>query len=164
MLESLIQDILRKQGQVLSLAGNPYGAFQYDKEIIIDNNMKRFIRKTGSWNGNETEHNGRYQMNYYQNSTRKGSFGFCPWIEADGQYEISIWYPAKHEYSQEVTVQVTHHQGSDRIKVNQQRDGGQWIKLGTYTLSRGFSEVVTIHAEQADGIVVADAVKLTRMD
>ena len=161
---AVLQDVLRCQGQVLSLEENPYGAFNYDKEIIIDNNMKRFTRKSGSWDGNETEHNGRYQMNFSQNNHHKGTFGFCPWIESKGEYEISIWHPADKEYSREVPVEINYSQGTERIEISQQSNGGRWILLGSYPLSRGYSEVVTIIADKTEGAVVSDAVKLVRND
>ncbi len=160
----VLQHKLKEQNQVLSLGDNPYGAFLYDREIIIDNNMKRFTRKTGSWVGNETEHNGRYQMNYVQNDSHKGTFVFRPWIEEDGRYEISIWYPAKENYSKEVSVQIMHSEGTKLLKINQQKNGGRWVNIGTFGLPGGYSEVVTIIADQVNGRVVADAIKLNKVD
>lgn len=154
-----LQKALRDQGQVLSLIGNPYGAFLFDGEIIIDNNMKRFINKSGSWSGIETEHNGRYHMNYYLSKGQKGSFGYCPWIGKTGMYEISIWHPSKEDYAPEVKVQIHHNEGVELTSINQREDGGKWKIIGTYKLSRGQSEAVTILADPTKGAVVADAVK-----
>jgi hypothetical protein len=159
-----LQHKLKEQGQVLSLVNNPYGAFSYDDEIIIDNNMKRFTRKTGSWSGIETEHNGRYQMNFAQNNKQQGRFGFRPWIEKAGTYEISIWNPAKENYSHEVLIHINHNEGTDNIKINQSENGGRWVSMGLFELSRGYHEVVTIIADQAGGTVVADAIKLNLVD
>jgi len=158
---AMLQDKLKKQNQILSLRDNPYGAFQYTNEIIIDNNMKRFTRKTGSWWGNELEHNGRHQMNYSQNDKQKGTFTFRPWIEKAGRYEISIWYPSKETYSGKAKVIIEHKGGTEEKLMNQKKQGGQWVSLGSYELEKGYREVVTISADKAGGIVVADAVKFS---
>ena len=159
-----LQHKLTEQGQVLSLTNHPYGAFQYDGEIIIDNNMKRFTSKAGSWRGIETEHHGRYQMNFAQNDQQKGTFGFRPCIEEYGKYEISIWYPARETYSKDVSVHIHHIEGTDQLKINQNENGGRWVSLGVFGLSRGTHEVVTIVADHTEGTVVADAVKLKRVE
>jgi hypothetical protein len=155
-----LQKILLDQGQVLSLRDNIYGAFNYRDEIIIDNNMKRFTGKTGSWWGNELEHNGRYQMNYAQNDNGKGTFSFKPWIEKSGWYELSIRHPAKKSYAEAVRIGILHRDGQVEKIVNQQENPGDWIILGNYQLDSGYREIVTIVADGTRGTVVADAVKL----
>lgn len=158
-----LRDRLTSQGQVLSLEGNLYGAFHYDNEIVIDNNMKRFVRKTGPWSGIETEPEGRFQMNFYRNEIQNGTFVFRPWIEHPATYEISVWYPSGEHYSEKALIRVNHASGSDIHMINQKEEGGHWVKLGNYKLDRGFQEAVIIDAGSSDGIVVADAVKFTRM-
>lgn len=159
-----LQNKLKEQGQVLSLVDNPYGAFRFGNEIVIDNNMKRFTHKKGSWKGIETKYNGRYQMNYALNDQQKGTFGFRPWIEEDGEYEVSIWYPFSEDYSNNVPVLINHSKGTHQLKVSQTQDGGRWVSLGIYELYRGYHEVVKIVADHAGGTVVADAIKLKKVN
>lgn len=156
-----LQSKLETQGQVLTLAGHPYGALQNDREIIIDNNMKRFTRKSGAWRAVETEHNGRFRMNYNLNETQEGTFGFIPWIREGGRYQISLWYPSGGNYSDQVSVRIHHLHGIETREVDQQQGGGQWKELGIYELQPGKQEVVTIMADGASGTVVADAIRLT---
>jgi hypothetical protein len=157
---SELQEKLSNRGQVLSLRENTYGAFNFDDEIIIDNNMKRFIEKTGIWRGIENEHNGRYQMNYAQNDKQEGTFSFKPWIERAGLYELSIWHPSKASYSDAVQVLVNHQNGMTDKVVDQQNNGGQWLVLGRYEFRSGTRRVLTVVADGADGTVVADAIRL----
>jgi hypothetical protein len=157
---SELQRRLSDGGQVLSLKENIYGAFDYQDEIIIDNNMKRFTEKTGNWRGIETEHNGRYQMNYALNDTRQGRFSFKPWLAEEGMYELSIWYPTKKDYSNAVRILINHKNGTAEITVNQQKDGGKWILLGSYEFERGYRKVLTLVSDGSKGTVVADAIKL----
>jgi hypothetical protein len=155
-----LQDKLSDGGQVLSLKENIYGAFDYQDEIIIDNNMKRFTEKTGDWRGIETEHNGRYQMNYALNDTRQGTFSFKPWLAKEGMYELSIWYPSKKDYSNAVRILINHKNGTAEKSVNLQKDGGKWMLLGNYEFDRGYQKVLTVVSDRTMGTVVADAVKL----
>jgi hypothetical protein len=155
-----LQEKLSEQGQVLSLKENIYGAFDYDDEIIIDNNMKRFTEKTGSWRGIETEHNGRYQMNYAQNDTRQGTFSFKVWLEKAGLYELSIWHPSNESYSDAVQILINHRNGQTNKLVDQQNKGGEWMILGQYEFESGYQKVLTVVADDSNGTVVADAIKL----
>ena len=157
---SLLREKLAAQDQVLSLKGNPYGAFGCGDEIIIDNNMKRFTGKTGTWRGIETEPEGRFQMNFSRNDRSPGYFAFRPWLEKDGLYEVSIWYPSNTSYATAVPVQVIHCSGVARKVINQRERGGIWVSLGTYELEAGSREVVRVISEGADGAVVADAIRL----
>ncbi len=157
---SELQEKLSGRGQVLSLKENIYGAFDYDGEIIIDNNMRRFTEKTGTWRGIETEHNGRYQMNYAQNDAGRGTFSFVPWLEKAGWYDLSIWYPSKKSYSGAVRILISHHNGVEEKLVDQQKNGGRWMMLGRYEFPSGYLKVLTVVSEGSDGTVVADAVRL----
>ena len=160
---SLLQEKLAAQGQVLSLQENIYGAFAHGDEIIIDNNMRMFTGKTGTWSGIETQHNGRYQMNYSRNDRPPGTFTFKPWLGKDGLYEVSIWYPSDASHAARVPVLICHREGTEQKFLNQQEHGGEWISLGRYWLEKGFREVVTVVSEQAEGDVVADAIRLVRI-
>jgi len=155
-----LQEKLTKQRQVLSLKENPYGAFAYRDEIIIDNNMKRFTEKNGIWRANETEHNGRFQMNYAINNTHNGTFIFKPFLEKAGLYELSIWYPSKTTYSEAVQIYIRHKNGIQQHILNQKKDGGKWIILGNYEFESGYQKLLTMVADDTNGSVVADAIKL----
>jgi hypothetical protein len=157
---SKLQKKLSNRGQVLSLKENIYGAFDYDDEIIIDNNMRRFTEKTGNWRGIETEHNGRYQMNYAQNDTRQGTFSFKPWLNMEGMYELSIWYPSKKSYSDAVQILINHQKGMTEKVVDQQNNGGEWMILGRFEFETGTRKVLTVVSDGSNGTVVADAIKL----
>ncbi|MFO7670475.1 MAG: FAD-dependent oxidoreductase [Bacteroidales bacterium] len=155
-----LQQKLASRGQVLSLEKNVYGAFGYGDEIIIDNGMKRFTSKTGSWMEIETEQKGRYQMNFARNSGLSGSFSFIPWLFQAGTYEVSIWFPSDASYSDAVSVSVNHRGGMQQIILNQKENGGRWVPLGTFGFEAGYQEVVRVTSSDAKGPVVADAIRL----
>jgi hypothetical protein len=155
-----LQDQLREDGQVLSLKCNTYGAFRYTDEIVIDNNMKRFTSKTGPWNGIETSPEGRYQMNYARNDKGRGSFIFKPWLAKAGTYELSIWYPSVKSCSDAVPLIINHRNGTTNKFIDQRKNGGKWIPLGSFEFESGHHEVLTLSADGVEGEVVADAIKL----
>ena len=158
---SKLQQKLKQRGQVISLKDNIYGAFNYSNEIVIDNNMKRFTEKTGNWKGVETEHNGRYQMNYALNDAQHGTFTFKPWLKEAGQYDLSIWYPSDKSYSKAVSVLINHQDGITKKIVDQQNTGGEWVLLGRFEFKPGVRKVLTVLSDGSNGTVVADAIKLS---
>jgi hypothetical protein len=155
-----LQERLLQRGQVLSLKENIYGAFDYDDEIIIDNNMNRFTEKSGTWQGIETEPGGRYQMNYARNDGRQGTFSFKPWLENAGVYELSIWHPSEESFSDAVRILINHQDGIAEKSVDQRKNGGEWMILGRYEFQSGYQKVLTVVSEGSNGTVVADAIKL----
>ncbi len=60
----------------------------------------------------------------------------------------------------DATYTVNHAAGSSSISVNQQAGGGVWNLLGTFDLNGASTFVLT---DKADGIVVADAVRLVQV-
>ncbi len=154
-----LQETLRKNNQVLSLKENPYGLWNSEDKIIIDNNMKGFTFFTGQWNEEETVHTGRYEMNFrFKPRNSEGTFEFKPYLFKSGKYNVYIWNPSSAEYDSNVPVLINHSNGIERVFVNQQKNSGNWIKLGNWTFEKGNQHTVTIVGEMGK-YVIADAVK-----
>jgi hypothetical protein len=150
----------RAQKQVLSLKGNPYGLWNSEDEIIIDNNMKWFVSFTGDWFEEETVHTGRYEMNFrYCPEGRRGVFEYTPYFIKEGTYDVFSRHPASDEYSRKVPFFIKHGNGSDNGFVNQQQNGGKWLKIGQYYFEKGRGSQISIVADRSNGTVVADAVR-----
>ena len=56
-------------------------------------------------------------------------------------------------------VKVKHNKSEEIRVIDQTRNGGQWIPLGTYDLEEGNKSSVIIDATASEGIAVADAVR-----
>jgi hypothetical protein len=155
-----LQEKLRLQNQVLSLKENPYGVWNNEKVIIIDNTMRNFISIDGNWRVNETSHTGRYEMNFRQIEEKStGSFEYIPYFFLSGTYDAFIWHPASADYESEVSVRIFSSNGESVIHLNQQKNGGQWRKLGRYDFEMGRHRSLAIEVSEGNKTIVADAVK-----
>ncbi|CAN5918975.1 FAD-dependent oxidoreductase [soil metagenome] len=154
-----LQQKLRARKQVLSLKGNPYGLWSNENEIIIDNNTKGFTSFTGNWHEEETVHTGRYEMNFRSKPKGgSGTFSYSPYFFKPGTYNVYVWQPAAKTHEAKVPVEIHHAQGTAQLTMNQQKNGGKWVKLGTYPFAQGQKTAVVIRGELGK-YVVADAVK-----
>ena len=124
--------------------------------------MKGFVSFTGDWFEEETVHTGRYEMNFrYCPEGRNGVFEYKPYFIKKGTYNVFIWYPASDKNSSKVPIFIKHSNGSDDSFVNQQKNGGKWLKIGQYDFDKGRGARISIVADLSDEMVVADAVKFT---
>jgi len=150
---------LNENNQVLSLKDNPYGIWNSEDEIVIDNNMKGYTFFTGEWHEQETVHTGRFEMNFrYNPKDKSGEFVYQPYFFKSGKYKVYTWYPSSKDYEANVRLTVHHSRGDEELTVNQTANGGKWMELGTFHFNSGFHHAVTIYGEE-DKYVIADAVK-----
>lgn len=157
-----LQQKLSQQGQILSLETNPYGSISTPSEIVIDNTMTNFTKIIGDWYEEETVHTGRYEMNFrYSLQGKKGSFEYHPYFFETGLYDVYIWHPADEKYSDDVTVTIHTADETFKKRVNQQQEGGDWKKLGSFTFEKGKKLALAIEANESQ-TVIADAVKFSK--
>jgi hypothetical protein len=85
---------------------------------------------------------------------------YTPAIGVPGQYEIFEWHGDKTDAAEATNVQYTirYANGTEVKTINQQQNQGHWNSLGIYTLNAGTQGNVTISAQGANGIVIADAI------
>jgi hypothetical protein len=116
-----LKEKLISYNQVLSLDNNPYGIWNTENEIVIDNNMKGFASFTGNWVEVEEVNPERFEMNFrYKAKGQIGDFQFHPYLFKSGLYRISVWYPSSKQYDASVPVTIHHARGEDVIRINQQ--------------------------------------------
>ncbi|WP_129664848.1 family 10 glycosylhydrolase [Phytoactinopolyspora endophytica] len=84
-------------------------------------------------------------------------------IPATGSYRIDVWYPSHPDYNSATPYVVSTSDGNQTVTVDQSSGGGQWVDLGTFTLTAGERNVVGVSRwTSSSGYVVADAVRITR--
>jgi hypothetical protein len=132
-----------------------------DYSQVVDNdNAGRFIAP--GWREG-TDGSGGGQVSYNGSYVRSGPDGqparFQVRIPTSNDYTVYAWWPAFPDSSEAARFGIDTAAGRRWTSVDQTRDGGIWIKLGTYAMSEG-ERTIQISA----GDTVADAVAVVRGD
>lgn len=92
--------------------------------------------------------------------TGSSAFTWNLTIPSDGSYKLYAQYPAGATAAN-AGYRVKHGATTDTVTVDQTKNGGDWVELGTYTFTAGLGDTVSL-TDNANGSVIADAVKLVR--
>ncbi|NEE04775.1 golvesin C-terminal-like domain-containing protein, partial [Phytoactinopolyspora halotolerans] len=131
-------------------------------EIVVDNTDYQNTEMEPTWNG-ASGISGYIGPGYRWVEPGDGSSTFT-WrlnVPADGDYEVFVNYVSTSSRATDAPYAVTHDGGEDTVRVNQQSGGGEWQSLGSYAFSEDGDHSIVL-SDDADGRVVADAVKLVR--
>src|SRR5215210_2212560 len=79
-----------------------------------------------------------------------------------GDYALYAWWPVQKGNTRAARFGVETARGTKWIEVDQARDGGMWVKLGTYEMKAGDRYVVRVSPQTGSGAAIADAVALVR--
>ena len=88
---------------------------------------------------------------------------WAPEVAQSRGFEVYAKWRAYTDYATDATYTVHHAGGSTQKSFNQRQNGGTWMPLGTFTFDPGGGHRVEI-TDQANGVVVADAVRLDPTD
>ena len=80
----------------------------------------------------------------------------------NGDYALYAWWPVREGNSSAARFGVEAASGTKWIEVNQTRDGGTWVKIGTFEMKAGDRYLVRVSPEAGSGEAIADAVALVR--
>ena len=138
---------------VLLLANAP-------EQKIIDNSDTAEVTLAGTWS-TSTSPSGFLGANQHQHAAVAGSDSFTWKLNpaVSQSYRLYVRYSAAGSNSSTATYTVTHASGSATVILDQRAGGGQWRQLGSYSFTTGAGHNVKL-AAQANGVVIADAVKL----
>jgi hypothetical protein len=151
----------------LSLIKGP--AADASLEVTLDNSATQgFQVVAGTWAAG-TGVAGYYGANYLSHAAGTGTsvVRWRPVVPGDGQYEVRVSYTTASNRATNAPYTVTHLGGTDTVAVNQKvrgtpdLRGGEWASLGVFTFAAGLDSTVEL-SDNADGFVVADAIKLIR--
>ena len=98
-----------------------------------------------------------YDGAYAHSSSGEGPARFKVEIPATGSYSVYARWPARAENGTAVRFGVSTVSGVKWTEVDQQKDGGMWVRLGAYELEAGDAYAVEVSAG-SEGEAVADAV------
>src|SRR5687767_4996722 len=128
---------------------------------VVDNASPRhFYSARGEWKKSNNRST-RYGKDYRYVRPAKDVIPawFKVRIPTDGFYTVYARWPAAKGNNPKTRFQISTASGLKKIKVNQRRDGGVWMRLGAYKMNAGNRYSVQVAGRsKAEGRVVADAV------
>lgn len=132
-------------------------------DVIMDNTDSTGVILTGAWTSS-TGVSGYYGSNYiHDGGTGKGtkSIRYNPVLPYTGIYEVFARWTSSTGRSTNVPIDITATNGTFRVSVNQENNGGTWVSLGYYSFTSGTGASVLISNEgTTEGTyVIGDAVK-----
>jgi cell wall-associated NlpC family hydrolase len=83
-------------------------------------------------------------------------------VPTSNNYTLYAWWPSKEGNSTAARFGVSTSSGTKWSTVDQTKDGGYWVKIGTYGMKAGDYYAVRVSPGAGSGRVVADAVALVR--
>ena len=128
-------------------------------EVLVDSNDKDHTQITGSW---DTGDDGCYGPDMLL-SKDGGSVKFIPDIPRTGNYKVYSYVPKLNNLAQTITIAI--YDGTNTVEqmiktsdiVVEGQTSGEWVSLGTYSLSKENNGHAEIFAS-GSGTVPADAV------
>jgi cell wall-associated NlpC family hydrolase len=83
-------------------------------------------------------------------------------VPTSNDYAVYAWWPSRRTNSTAARFGVRTSSGTKWTTVNQRRDGGYWVQIGTYDMEAGDYYAVLVSSEDGTGQATADAVALVR--
>lgn len=130
---------------------------------VIDNSTKGRFKVTTSW-GVSTYSDQRHGKNYrFAKPARKGVAMYKTKIPRGGFYTVCGKWPANNGYNRATPIRIRTADGFKVRRVNQQKNGGRWVKLGTYRMKAGDAYNIRVSRNgKGNKYVIADAFKIIR--
>lgn len=126
---------------------------------VVDNASPRF-RASSSWKVSSWSSQ-KFRDDYHYTTPRnvRDTAKFKIRIPEKGRYAIFARWPASSGYNDRTHFLIRTADGWVRKTVNQRKNGGRWVKLGTFTMSAGDRTWIRIRRRTGGtGYVIADAV------
>ena len=125
--------------------------------LILDNSDAEYV---GNWP--ESIHlPGYYSENYQYNRSGIGD-DKAVWrinINKAGTYRLFAWWTSNSNRASNAPFIIEHAFGTYEVRKDQRIDGGRWNQLGEFYFNEGQYDVIL--TDQADGYVIADAMRFT---
>jgi hypothetical protein len=91
---------------------------------------------------------------------------YRPNLEKPGRYRIDLWWgdDPNEDHSTQGVVEIHHADGVAEVQVNQRKNIGQWMEVGTYTFPAGPNAMVKQLANQDAGNYITLVVRFIQVD
>jgi hypothetical protein len=128
-------------------------------QVVGDTSEQRF--DASGWKKGATDglaHGGSYATSV----AGGGNARFKLKVPTPGDYALYAWWPVRKANSSAARFGVRTSSGTKWTTVDQTRDGGYWVQIGTYDMEAGDYYAVRVSPGDGSGTAVADAVALVR--
>ena len=127
------------------------------ERIILDNNS---AQASGFWNSSDSGKDFYGNDFYYINSGNgQNTIEFKTENVNKGFYDIYAWWPVNSQNATNTKFLIECDSQTELIEKSQQTNGGQWNLL-TRIISTTYSDINVTLSDDANGIVVADAIRI----
>ena len=129
---------------------------------VVDNSMKNRFTAEKAWSTSSYSAN-RYGKDYsFVRPTKAGGAArFKTKIPRTGRYTIYARWPSNSGYNASTPIGVRSISGMKWNRVDQRKNGGRWVRLGTYRMEGGDRYNVAVSRRgKGSNYVIADAVKV----
>jgi cell wall-associated NlpC family hydrolase len=131
-----------------------------DYTRVVDDTSDRRFDAPG-WKLGQTD-DLAYGGSYATPDDGAGEARFKLEVPTSSDYAVYAWWPSRRTNSTAARFGVRTSSGTRWTTVDQTRDGGYWVQIGTYDLEAGEYYAVRLSPEDGTGQAVADAVALVR--
>lgn len=137
------------------------------EEVLVDNDELGYENVAGTWSAGTSSPG--YRGGNYRTAPAGTGERSVRWrlvVPRDGDYEVQASHTAHENRASNAPFTITHAGGTSVVRVDQrvagttEPRGGSWVSLGTFSLAEGITTIGLTN--DADGYVVADAVRLLR--
>lgn len=133
---------------------------------VVDNSTGGRFAASSKWISSNYSSQ-RYGKNYRvlkKSGSTSANAKFKIKTPAKGSYRVMARWPADSGYNNRTRFFIRTSGGWKIKVVNQRKDGGKWVYLGTYKLDAGDSYRIQVSRRSAGtGFIIADAVKIRRV-
>lgn len=131
------------------------------QQVVDDRTPGRFAASKAWGNGRVTPGHYGSDYRYARPASVADPALFKVKVPAAGNYRVYVRWPASRRYSASAPIAIQTVSRTLWTRVNERKNGGRWISIGTFRLAAGDAWLVRIsRATKARGYVVADAVRI----
>ena len=133
-------------------------------EILVDNDDKEGVTISGDW---DRQLRGGYGPSFLQDLSggeKEKSVRYTPTVREAGKYDVYAYFSRTQNAASQTLLKVSDGNEEQEVVVKEEdirvegQTSGEWVHLGQFDLEEGTGAYVEISNQDADGIVVADAV------
>ena len=144
-------------------AAAPAAASASAAEIVIDNGDPGF-KSQGNWATAGGGHDHKDSATYASSTSAGDAANTATWtpeIRSAGLYDVYEWHgdDPNSDHASNAPFTVKSDDGTKTIMVNLRNNTGKWNLLGTFNFAAGKADYVSVSSRNADGNVLADAVR-----